>query len=185
MAVFARAVMMLAENKVPLARDVIFLAEADEEGGPPTTRSWLARTHWPKIDCEFALNEGGWIIKGRDGRVQYVSISTADKLSLPIDDDGARHLDALVDAAARQRHLRAVAGAGEAGRSRDRRSKLHAEHAAVLPDAREDQQRADVATHFRNLTRQRSGARASGGPRNQQGSPAARDHAATRSHRSS
>ena len=33
MAVFARAVMMLAENKVPLARDVIFLAEADEEGG--------------------------------------------------------------------------------------------------------------------------------------------------------
>ena len=33
-AVFARAVMMLAENKVPLARDVIFLAEADEEGAP-------------------------------------------------------------------------------------------------------------------------------------------------------
>src|SRR5690349_10895904 len=31
MAVFARAVMMLAERKVPLARDVIFLAEADEE----------------------------------------------------------------------------------------------------------------------------------------------------------
>jgi hypothetical protein len=39
---------------------------------------------WAKIDCEFALNEGGWIIKGRDGRVQCVSISTADKLSLPI-----------------------------------------------------------------------------------------------------
>ena len=33
MAVFARAVMMLAERKIPLARDVIFLAEADEEGG--------------------------------------------------------------------------------------------------------------------------------------------------------
>ena len=33
MAVFARAVMMLAERKVPLSRDVIFLAEADEEGG--------------------------------------------------------------------------------------------------------------------------------------------------------
>jgi acetylornithine deacetylase/succinyl-diaminopimelate desuccinylase-like protein len=29
-AVFARAVLMLAESKVPLARDVIFLAEADE-----------------------------------------------------------------------------------------------------------------------------------------------------------
>src|SRR5690349_1256671 len=31
MAVFARAAMMLAERKVPLDRDVIFLAEADEE----------------------------------------------------------------------------------------------------------------------------------------------------------
>src|SRR5512140_3228687 len=60
MAVFARAVMQLAERKVPLARDVIFVAEADEEGGRYNT-SWLAQQAWPKIDCEFALNEGGWI----------------------------------------------------------------------------------------------------------------------------
>src|SRR5262245_39894079 len=83
LAVFARAVMMLAENKVPLARDVIFLSEADEEAQPYNT-SWLAERHWPKIDCEFALNEGGWIIKGDDGRVKYVSISTADKVSVPV-----------------------------------------------------------------------------------------------------
>jgi acetylornithine deacetylase/succinyl-diaminopimelate desuccinylase-like protein len=83
MAVFARAAMMLAERKVPLARDVIFLAEADEEGGSYST-SWLAREHWPKIDAEFALNEGGWIIKRDDGRVRYVSISTADKTSVPV-----------------------------------------------------------------------------------------------------
>ncbi len=83
MAVFARAAMMLAENKVPLARDVIFLAEADEEGGRYNT-TWLAQNYWPKIDCEFSLNEGGWIIKGQDGRVQYVSISTADKSSIAI-----------------------------------------------------------------------------------------------------
>jgi acetylornithine deacetylase/succinyl-diaminopimelate desuccinylase-like protein len=82
MAVFARAVMMLAENKIPLARDVIFLAEADEEGALAYDASWLAEHHWPKIECEFALNEGGWIVKGPDGRVQYVSISTADKASL-------------------------------------------------------------------------------------------------------
>ena len=48
-AVFARAVMQLAERKVPLARDVIFMAEADEEGAPFNT-SWLARDHWDKID---------------------------------------------------------------------------------------------------------------------------------------
>jgi len=84
MAVFARAVMMLAERHVPLARDVIFLAEADEEGALPYSAGWLARDHWPDIDAEFALNEGGWIMKGDDGRVRYVSISTADKSSLSL-----------------------------------------------------------------------------------------------------
>jgi acetylornithine deacetylase/succinyl-diaminopimelate desuccinylase-like protein len=77
-AVFAQAVMLLARNKVPLARDVIFLSEADEEGGSYST-TWLAEHHWDKIDCEFALNEGGWIMKNPDGKVRYVSISTADK----------------------------------------------------------------------------------------------------------
>ena len=83
MAVFARAVMMLAENHVPLARDVIFVAEADEEGGTYNT-SWLAREHWADMDAEFALNEGGWIMTHDDGRVRYVSISTADKSSIAL-----------------------------------------------------------------------------------------------------
>src|SRR4029453_19273130 len=81
MAVFARAVMMLAENRVRLSRDVIFLAEPDEDA-PQDNTTWLAQRKWPAMDCEFALNEGGWIIKGDDGRVQYVSISTADKSSV-------------------------------------------------------------------------------------------------------
>jgi acetylornithine deacetylase/succinyl-diaminopimelate desuccinylase-like protein len=84
MAVFARAAMMLAEQKVPLSRDVIFLAEADEEGALPYNSAWLAREHWSDIDAEFALNEGGWIMKDDEGGVRYVSISTADKLSVPL-----------------------------------------------------------------------------------------------------
>lgn len=85
LAVFAEAAMRLARNKVPLARDVIFLAEADEEGGAYSTR-WLAENHWPLIDAEFALNEGGWIIKNQrePEKVRYVSISTADKFSLTL-----------------------------------------------------------------------------------------------------
>jgi acetylornithine deacetylase/succinyl-diaminopimelate desuccinylase-like protein len=82
-AVFARAVMMLAENKVPLSRDVIFISEADEEGGTYNT-SWLARDHWQDMNAEFALNEGGWIMKGDNGKTRYVSISTADKSSIPL-----------------------------------------------------------------------------------------------------
>jgi len=83
LAVFARAAMRLAENEIPLSRDVIFLAEADEEGGRYSTM-WLAQNHWEKIACEFALNEGGWIIKRPDGRVRYVSISTADKSAVSL-----------------------------------------------------------------------------------------------------
>src|SRR5258707_597664 len=78
LAVFAQAVMTIAKNKIPLSRDIIFLSEADEEGGKYNT-SWLAESHWDKLDCEFSLNEGGWIIKNPDGKVRYVSISTADK----------------------------------------------------------------------------------------------------------
>ena len=83
MAVFAAAALRIAERKIPLARDIIFLAEADEEGAPLNT-TWLAREHWPSMDAEFALNEGGWIIKNDDGSVRYVSISTADKSSISV-----------------------------------------------------------------------------------------------------
>ena len=83
LAVFAEAAMRLARNKVPLKRDVIFLSEADEEGGKYNTM-WLSQSHWDKIDCEFALNEGGWIMEKPDGSVRYVSISTADKSSVTL-----------------------------------------------------------------------------------------------------
>jgi len=83
LAVFAEAVRRLAENHVPLHRDVILLSEADEESGRYNT-TWLADSHWDLIDCEFALNEGGWIIEDDNRRVQYVSASTADKLSVPM-----------------------------------------------------------------------------------------------------
>jgi acetylornithine deacetylase/succinyl-diaminopimelate desuccinylase-like protein len=82
-AVFAEAIMELVKNHVQLHRDVILLSEADEESGPYST-SWLAKSHWNLMDCEFALNEGGWIIKGANGGVQYVSISTGDKVAIPL-----------------------------------------------------------------------------------------------------
>ena len=83
LAIFAQAAMDIARKKRPLARDLIFVAEADEEGGLFGTR-YLAEKAWDRIDCEFALNEGGWIIKDAAGKVQYVSISTADKSSLSL-----------------------------------------------------------------------------------------------------
>lgn len=84
LAVFAQAVLDIARQKIPLDRDIILLSEADEEGGLYNT-GWLAQVAWDKIDCEFSLNEGGWIVKDdNSNKVKYVSISTADKSGLNI-----------------------------------------------------------------------------------------------------
>lgn len=81
LAVFAEAMIRLAENKIQLNRDIILLSEADEESGQYNTE-WLAEHYFDKIDCAASLNEGGWIMENSDGKVQYTSISTADKLSV-------------------------------------------------------------------------------------------------------
>jgi len=80
-AAFAQAVIRLKQEHVSLARDIIFLAEADEEQGQFNT-SWLAREHWPLIDAEFALNEGGSTQWDATGTVRSVAVSYADKLTV-------------------------------------------------------------------------------------------------------
>jgi acetylornithine deacetylase/succinyl-diaminopimelate desuccinylase-like protein len=69
--------------KTPLDRDVIFLAEAGEEGAPYLGINFLVKQHWDKIDCEFAINEGGSIVQ-RDGKVNLVRVATAEKVPNPI-----------------------------------------------------------------------------------------------------
>ncbi len=46
-------------NNIPLARDLIFLAVADEEAGSLFGIEWMEKNHPDKIACEFVLNEGG------------------------------------------------------------------------------------------------------------------------------
>jgi acetylornithine deacetylase/succinyl-diaminopimelate desuccinylase-like protein len=69
--------------KVPLDRDVIYVAEAGEEGAPYFGINFLVKQHWEKIDSEFALNEGGSIYV-RDGKVSLVRVATAEKVPNPI-----------------------------------------------------------------------------------------------------
>jgi acetylornithine deacetylase/succinyl-diaminopimelate desuccinylase-like protein len=71
--------LMLHRQKVPLDRDVVFLAEADEEAGGGAGINFMVQNHWDKIDSEFALNEGGTIHE-KDGKVQYVGIATTEKV---------------------------------------------------------------------------------------------------------
>jgi acetylornithine deacetylase/succinyl-diaminopimelate desuccinylase-like protein len=80
-AVFAQAVLKLAKDPASRSRDIIFLAEADEEQGQFNT-NWLADNHWDKIDAEFSLNEGGRTVRSLDGKVHELQVTYADKLTL-------------------------------------------------------------------------------------------------------
>jgi acetylornithine deacetylase/succinyl-diaminopimelate desuccinylase-like protein len=64
---------------VPLDRDVIFLAEAGEEGSPEVGIGHMVQAHWEAIDAEFALAEGG-DVPTRNGRVRYVGVATTEKV---------------------------------------------------------------------------------------------------------
>ena len=71
--------LLLKRRKVVLQRDVIFLAEASEEASSPAGMAKLVEQYWNKIECEFALNEGGSSLIN-DGRIEYLGVATAEKL---------------------------------------------------------------------------------------------------------
>lgn len=65
-----------------VSRDVILLAEADEEAGSSGIQ-WMVRHAWTKIDAEFALNEGGFAMDLPSGTRLY-EIQTAEKVPTPV-----------------------------------------------------------------------------------------------------
>lgn len=69
----------LHRDQTPLDRDVILLAEAGEEGTSQFGIDYLVAHHWDKIDCEFALNEGG-TFHVVAGKVQYAGVETTEKV---------------------------------------------------------------------------------------------------------
>jgi acetylornithine deacetylase/succinyl-diaminopimelate desuccinylase-like protein len=71
--------LMLKRMNVELDRDVIFLAEAGEEGSVRHGILFMVNKHWEEIDAEFALAEGGGVPR-RGGKVRYVSVGTAEKI---------------------------------------------------------------------------------------------------------
>jgi len=74
------AIIGLKRSGVRLTRDVIFLADADEEEGGAASIKTVIERYWDKIACVFAINEGGRVIL-QNGKVQYVSIQTTEKVS--------------------------------------------------------------------------------------------------------
>jgi acetylornithine deacetylase/succinyl-diaminopimelate desuccinylase-like protein len=74
-----QVMLMLHRSKAPLERDIIFLAESGEESTTNVGIDFMVQQHWDKIDAEFAINEGGWVLE-ENGKVRYVAVATSEKV---------------------------------------------------------------------------------------------------------
>ena len=105
--------LQLKRLQVALTRDVIFLAEASEEMSSPAGMRAVVERYWDKLDCEFALNEGGGSLI-ENGKIKYFGVGTSEKLprgaqleasgssghgSVPRIDNAVVHLAAAVEKA--------------------------------------------------------------------------------------
>ncbi len=77
-AVHLMVTLLLARAGSPLRRDVIFMANADEEVGGKMGAGWMVDNHPDLIRAEYAINEGG----GEEmsiGGVPFYTVQTAEK----------------------------------------------------------------------------------------------------------
>lgn len=83
--VIANLAVMVALKRaaVPLTRDIIYLAEGDEEEGGAAGIEFAVKNHWDKIAAGFALNEGGHTLV-KNGRVFYVGIQASEKIPVNV-----------------------------------------------------------------------------------------------------
>jgi acetylornithine deacetylase/succinyl-diaminopimelate desuccinylase-like protein len=70
--------LLLKRMHVQLDRDVIFLAEAGEEGTSTYGIDYMVKEHWAEIAAEYAIAEGGSIVE-ENGKPHHVLISTTEK----------------------------------------------------------------------------------------------------------
>jgi acetylornithine deacetylase/succinyl-diaminopimelate desuccinylase-like protein len=71
--------LMLKREGVALDRDVIFLAEAGEEGSTRVGIQFMADQHFRSIDAEYCLAEGGSVSRVA-GEVKFAGVQTLEKI---------------------------------------------------------------------------------------------------------
>lgn len=69
----------LKRLQVPLARDVIFLAEAGEEGATQIGIEYMVENHLNAIQAEFCYAEGGGVAR-QNGQVRFAAVQTMEKI---------------------------------------------------------------------------------------------------------
>ncbi|MEM7412614.1 MAG: M20/M25/M40 family metallo-hydrolase [Myxococcota bacterium] len=79
----ALAMRTLAEQRVPLNRDIVLLAVADEEAGGAAGAGYMVESHFDAFrGAAFMLNEGGAIQADADGRALAYAVEAAQKVPL-------------------------------------------------------------------------------------------------------
>jgi acetylornithine deacetylase/succinyl-diaminopimelate desuccinylase-like protein len=76
--------LLLKRQRVTLDRDVIFLAESGEEGTVRVGIKFMVENHYPEIDAEYCLAEGGGATR-QGGKVKYASVQTLEKIPRAIE----------------------------------------------------------------------------------------------------
>jgi acetylornithine deacetylase/succinyl-diaminopimelate desuccinylase-like protein len=74
----------LKRSGARLNRDVILLAEGDEEAGGTEGMKIAVEKHWDKIAAGYSINEGGRVVM-KNGKVQYVGVQASEKVSVSVD----------------------------------------------------------------------------------------------------
>lgn len=75
--------LLLKRLNVPLDRDVIFMAEAGEEGTTKFGVDFMVEKHFDEINAEYALAEGGGI-RREGGKPVYAQVNTTEKVPVPV-----------------------------------------------------------------------------------------------------
>ena len=74
------ALLILKRQKVPLKRDVLFLATADEETGGRWGVQWAVENIPSLKESEYALNEGSYVILNEQGIADQYGVSNGQKV---------------------------------------------------------------------------------------------------------
>ena len=87
----ALAFIRLRREAVPLARDVILLADPDEEVGGANGARWMIQHHYTEIDPEYVLDEGGFAsddLFAAGKRVYTIAVAEKKLIWLTVRADG-------------------------------------------------------------------------------------------------
>jgi acetylornithine deacetylase/succinyl-diaminopimelate desuccinylase-like protein len=76
--------LLLKRLNQPLDRDVIFLAEAGEEGSTRVGIQFMVNQHLQEIDAEYCLAEGGNVTR-KGGKVKFASVQTVERIPRAIE----------------------------------------------------------------------------------------------------